>query len=510
MKNVFFTIFLIIYSFCSLAQNYPLTEHQQNINPNLIYSENNFTLQKPFTGIENKTVDSLIFTQATSKYKNWFLRKIFDENLFVKQDDRFIVILNPLVDFRLNYQNNTRGYHNTRGVIVSGKLDSKIYFNSCFTESQAIFPENIKKYFYEFGVIPGYGRIKPLARSGEFDFGAAYGNIAIKACNFLDISLGYDKLFIGDGYRSLILSDFSAPMMYAKTAFNFKKFQINNIFTKAINPNFNNVLQHENPVSLNSRYPAKYVSFNTLTYKPTKAWQISLIEALVLTQNIDEWNYPAYILLPFVRTTFINYKKQLTNNFVGVNTTWQNKKIGIIYSQIFIDKISKSDLIASLQIGYKNFDFLKVKNLFFQIEYNRVPREMYLHANNDLHYGHYNQAIAHPAGAGFNEILAIADYKFKRLEVLTKSVFLKYATINSEYNQQNIFDYSLLYNVDANTFTRNPMLISDVQIIYNLNNSYRLQIFAGISNRADLTTKNSTNFIQCGLRTALRINYDDF
>ena len=100
--------------------------------------------------------------------------------------------------------------------MLSGKLDSKIYFNSCFTESQAIFPENIKKYFDEFGVIPGYGRIKPLSRSGEFDFGAAYGNIAVKACKFLDISLGYDKLFIGDGYRSLILSDFSAPMMYAK------------------------------------------------------------------------------------------------------------------------------------------------------------------------------------------------------------------------------------------------------------------------------------------------------
>ncbi|MCK9255908.1 MAG: hypothetical protein GX793_06260 [Bacteroidales bacterium] len=509
MKNIV-SIILIFFALNSLAQNYPLTEHQQNINAKLIYYENNFTLQKPYIGIENKTLDSLIFTQASGKYKNWFLRKIFEENLFVEQDSNFILILNPLIDFRFNYQNNAKGYHNTRGIVVNGKLASKIYFNTSFTESQAVFPESIKAFYDEFGVIPGYGRVKPLSGLGEFDFAVAYGNIAIKASKILDISFGYDKLFIGEGYRSLILSDFSAPMVYLKTSYNFKKIQFNRTFTKAINPNFNNVLQVENPVSMNSRYPSKYVSFNTLTYKLNSAWQISLVEALVFSKDIDLWNYPAFILVPFIRTTYINSNKLLTNNFVGLNTSWQNKNIGIIYSQIFIDKISKSDITASVQLGYKNFDFLKIKDLFLQVEYNRVPREMYLHPNNDLHFGHYNQALAHPAGAGFNEILAILDYKFKNFEFLIKTVFLKYAEVNAEYNQQNIFDYYILYKTDENSFTRNPVLISDFQLIYNLNNSYRLQVFTGISNRTDLNTKNKINFIQFGLRTAIRTNYDDF
>ena len=114
--------------------------------------------------------------------------------------------------------------------------------------------------------------------------------------------------------------------------------------------------------------------------------------------------------------------------WIRINTScldWQDPKIGIFYSQFIVDRFYEWYYpVAAFQFGYKSFDFAGVENLYLQIEYNRVPREMYLHRNNYLHFGHYNQALAHPAGACFNEVVAIADYKYKNFKVLAKPTYL--------------------------------------------------------------------------------------
>lgn len=280
---------------------------------------------------------------------------------------------------------------------------------------------------------------------------------------------------------------------------------------KLLNPNFNNVMDLENPVSANSRYPSKFVSYNTLTYRLNQSWQISLVEALVMSEDLAGWKVPVYSLTPYIRTAYIDYKNQLTNNLTGINLTWQNPKIGIVYSQFIVDRFYEWYYpIAAFQLGYKSFDFAGIKNLYLQVEYNRVPREMYLHRNNELHYGHYNQAMAHPAGAGFNEIIAIADYKIKRFELVAKAVFINYASSYVLINRQNIFDYSSLFPSNFDTFERSPYIITDCVLIYNLNPSYRLQIFAGVSSHFVTDTRNLSHFVQAGIRTALRSNYYDY
>jgi hypothetical protein len=299
--------------------------------------------------------------------------------------------------------------------------------------------------------------------------------------------------------------------MYFKTSAKFGKFEYNNLFTKALNPNFNNVMNVTNPVSANSLYPSKFVSFNTLTYKLNQRWQISLVEALVMSEYLEWWVVPVYSLTPFVRNTYIEHQNKLTNNLVGLNLSYQNPNIGIFYSQFIVDRFYEWYYpIAAFQFGYKSFDFAGVKNLYLQLEYNRVPREMYLHRNNDLHFGHYNQTLAHPAGAGFNELVAIADYKYKRFEVLAKTVFLKYSPTYGFFNRQNIFDYNQLFQDNAVLNDRSATLMSDIALIYNLNPSYRLQIFTSVSNRYNVEFGSSSIFYQIGIRSAIRGNYYDY
>jgi hypothetical protein len=501
---IFFSLVTIIVS----AQDYPLTGHFQNLNEEDIYFSGNNTIIRPATGVENEIYDSLIFTTPKSERKTWFGRKLIDEHFIIGEDETFKIIVDPIIDFRLNTdQLHDLSYLNTRGIIVAGNLDSRIYFNSSFFENQGLMPIHISRYYHKYGVIPGYGRVKQLNGYNKFDFAAAYGNISIKANNSLNFTVGYDRLFIGDGYRSMILSDFSAPMIYFKINAKLGNFEYNNIFAKALNPNYKNIMQLENPTSINSLYPSKFISYNTLTYNLNSSWQFSLVEALVMSDKLSDWKVPIYSASPFFRTAYIDHSAELTNNLLGLNITGQDQRLGIVYSQFIIDKIKKSDLpVFAFQLGYKNFDFAGVNNLFVQLEYNMASSQMYMHQDNELHYGHFNQALAHPAGHKFSEILFIAAYSIKRIEIIAKLNLLK-------PGYQNIFDIDQeieSYENYTNTSSSQLIVNSDFQIIYNINNANKLQVFLSLSPRIDFVLNSNITFIQAGVRTAIRSNYYDY
>ncbi|MDD2634878.1 MAG: hypothetical protein PHW82_05205, partial [Bacteroidales bacterium] len=439
--------------------------------------------------------------------KSWLNRKLFHEHLVVLEDERFKLLLDPIIDFRLNSNDLPEtGYLNTRGILLSGNLDSKIYFNTSFYENQGVFPMQIYDFYDFYGVIPGYGRIKPLSRINEYDFATTYGNVSFRATENLNFSLGYDRLFIGDGYRSMILSDHAAPMMYFKTSVKFGKFEYNNIFTKALNPNFNNVMGFAVPTSMNTRYPSKYISYNTLTYK-LNDWQFSLIEALVMSDDLPNWKVPVYTFSPFFRTAYIDYKKQLTNNLVGANITWHNPKNGIFYSQFILDSWYKdwSPRLA-FQLGYKDFDFLNLDNLYFQLEINYASHRAYAHANNELYYGHYNQALAHPAGAHITEFVLLSAYSIKKFELVAKMNYYFECTDSYISSNQNINGPYISYR----EYLSGDFLKAEAQFIYNINRANRLQAFCSWDVIYQINNNKTLMFYQIGIRTAIRSNYYDF
>ncbi|MDD3687101.1 MAG: hypothetical protein PHE56_10095, partial [Bacteroidales bacterium] len=97
-----------------------------------------------------------------------------------------------------------------------------------------------------------------------------------------------------------------------------------------------------------------------------------------------------------------------------------------------------------------------------------------------------------------------------RFEVLAKTTYLKYAPTYGFYNRQNIFDYNLLFQYLFGPNERSATLMSDIALIYNLNPSYRLQIFTSVSNRYNVEFGSSSNFYQIGIRSAIRSNYYDY
>jgi len=64
-----------------------------------------------------------------------------------------------------------------------------------------------------------------------------------------------------------------------------------------------------------------------------------------------------------------------------------------------------------LQLGAKYVDAFGVKNLDLQFESNRVRPFTYAHNNVVSNYTHYNQPLAHPLGANFQEFVGIIRYQ---------------------------------------------------------------------------------------------------
>jgi hypothetical protein len=502
--------FLVLFLF---AQDYPNNSNiSLPINEESIYFAGINTSLRPFNESES-IIDSILYYSNNSNDKSFFIRKLLYENTIVFKDAKHALIINPIIDFRYNSDNGRPGYLNTRGINIFGKLSNKIWFSTSFYENQGVFPEHIKRYYSKYGVLPGYNRVKSF-KTNAYDFAKAHGKFTYQPIKNLSFTLGTDNNFIGDGYRSLLLSDYSTPYFFIKSSYKYKKLSFNHIISQVLNPNYNNIMGVEQNWRLNTYYPSKYISYNYLTWHPTKDIQIGFFEAIIFdAQNPDKtWNYNALNPLIFANTIQFGYNDS-NNALTGINFSYQNSKYGVLYSQFLIDNISynNSDYENRLayQLGYKTFNFGNVKNLYLQIEFNHVDILTYSHENPTQHYGHFNQSLAHPAGSGFNEYLAIISYQIHRIEFLSKLNYLEYKYSGS-FDNKNIFNQSEFLEPNLIIYHPNKILYFDSQIIIHINPLINLQAFGGIVIRKEFYENTNNTFIQFGVRTSLRTNYYDF
>jgi hypothetical protein len=91
-----------------------------------------------------------------------------------------------------------------------------------------------------------------------------------------------------------------------------------------------------------------------------------------------------------------------------------------VYGQVMLDEFVLSNVKNNpsnwtnkfaLQGGFKYVDAFGIRNLDLQMEYNRVRPFTYSHNDTTANYTHYNQPLAHPLGANFQEAVAIVHYQ---------------------------------------------------------------------------------------------------
>lgn len=130
-------------------------------------------------------------------------------------------------------------------------------------------------------------------------------------------------------------------------------------------------------------------------------------------------------------------------------------KRGQAYGQLLLDEFNISKMRqqsgwwgnkTSIQLGCKYIDAFSIKNLDMQVEWNRVRPFTYSHFDSVSNYAHYNQPLAHPLGANFNEYVLLLRYQpIPRLTMTGKII----------YWQQGLDSSRTGYNAGGNIFRLN-------------------------------------------------------
>lgn len=332
-------------------------------------------------------------------------------NLFEVHSKDFFLVINPLIQI---HQAVEPGFDqgiflNSRGLSARGMIANKIGFYTSITDNQERGPRYFNSYVNDAKAVPGVGYYKPF-KTTAYDYYDARGYITFNAAKYIDIQFGYDKNFIGNGYRSLFLSDWGNSYLFLKLNTKIWKFNYQNLFMELMP----RVDKSRGDVLLER----KYAAMHHLSINVTKWLNIGAFESIIFGRK-DHFDF-AY-LNPIIFLRHIEGAVGSPDNaLLGFDFKANLVHRVQLYGQILFDEFKLDKLRENrgwwankygYQLGVKYVDAFNVPNLDLQFETNRVRPYTYSHNDSISNYSHYNQPLAHPLGANFQEYVARVHYQ---------------------------------------------------------------------------------------------------
>ncbi len=397
--------------------------------------------------------DNWAWSQTDQPESKKSLLGVFYRNkpdLFHVNTDDFKLRVNPVIHFQVGKETSTGfastplTYVNTRGIQIEGAIDGKVGFYTFLSENQALFPAYVRERNDDSGVIPGEGFWKRFKEDGV-DFFSAKGYITVQASKHIGVQLGYDKNFIGNGFRSLILSDYAPSYFFLKINTRVWRINYTNLFAEMRA----DVFVAPGGVGLlgTQRFPKKYFALHHLGIDITRNFNIGLFEAIVFGQDPAMGNsgFELSYLNPVIFYRAIEQQTGSPDNAIlGGDFKWNVGKRFSFYGQLVLDEFILGEIRSgsgwwgnkyAAQIGMKYMNAFRIPNLDIQLEYNLARPYAYAHESNYTNYAHYRQPLAHPLGANFKENIVIARYQpMNRLTLTGKLIFAKYGADTTDTN----------------------------------------------------------------------------
>lgn len=321
----------------------------------------------------------------------------------------FQISLDPLLHVEVGTEHSKLLFINRRGVRIQGSVDQRFYFHSDIIETQLSTPAYVHEYIDQYQSFPGAGLYKIytskfLKSDRAYDFLLSEAAVEFKASKHINVSLGHGRHFIGSGIRSLLISDFATPQFYLKFNTNVWRLHYQNLFTE-LSPES---LGDQGSRLLNKKYmAAHYLSINL-----TKNWNVGIFESVVFARkNGFELQY----LNPVILFRFIEHALGSPDNvLLGFHSNIILRKKFSFYAQMLFDEFLLKEFFKSdgwwgnkygFQVGCKYANAFGVDNLMLQVEYNQIRPYTYTFRDSISNFTHYNQALAHPLGANFKELI---------------------------------------------------------------------------------------------------------
>lgn len=461
-------------------------------------------------------------------------RKLVMESLIHIDSSKFQLFFDPVFHMDLGWDVAGGENHalNTRGFVVKGSIGRKLSFFTAFWENQSTFMPYMTQWIDHHQVVPGQGRIKDFTfdnffysglgiKANGYDYLTASGTVSFTPCAAFNVQLGNDKHFIGEGYRSLLLSDAAFNYPFLKLTTKWRGLQYVHLLTQ--------LQDNRYPVIFESGFKKKWATFHYLSANIGKRVQIGIFEGIVYRTKDSEgnggfdWN-------------FINPLMMIRPVQFGIMGTGQNVMLGLnikvipfnkaaIYGQLAVNNTDFSDWGQSghisqklgWQLGFKAFDLLKVTHLGVQLEYNAIRPYMYAHELPIQSYMHMSQPLGHPLGANFHELLASISYQWRDLSFLFRNT---YANVGRDSSGVNLGNDPYMTTLTAPEQSGNRigqglethLIYQQLELAYIINRASNLSFRVGMMHRYQTTSIGSDQnlLLYFGLRTDLRNLYYDF
>ncbi|HNP08570.1 MAG TPA: hypothetical protein PKN99_13135 [Cyclobacteriaceae bacterium] len=363
------------------------------------------------------------------------------KHLYKKKSDflftdlpEFDIHVNPVLytSFGHDGQAGESLYLNSRGVEIRGMVDRKIGFYTFLTDNQARLPLYVRDGIAQNPVVPHEGFWKDFKDNGV-DYFQARAYIDFDISKHIYMQFGNDKTFIGNGYRSLIFSDYAPPTLFLRT--NVKVWKLNYLFQL-------NRVAADAPGSIGGsgagkrRYPEKFMAFHHASINIGKRFNLGFFESVVFSpkDSLNNNTFDLSYLNPVIFYRAIEQQFGSSDNVIlGMDFKWMVAKRLSAYGQVVFDEFLLDRLKEgngwwankfALQGGLKYIDVLGVNNLDAQLEANVVRPYTYSHNTQYGSYTNYRQPFAHPLGANFKELIGIVRYQpIPKLNVIAKAIY---------------------------------------------------------------------------------------
>lgn len=469
-----------------------------------------------FFPVNESKYDLITAINDSSKQYYKFTNVLFKKYLVEVKGKDFYIKLSPAIDFSIGRDlSDTISrtlFQNSKGIHVEGTLFKNFSFSTSLYENQGRYANYETAYYSSLGelypgdstygrqnaVIPGGGRTKPFKGDG-FDYAYAIGYFVYAPFKFLSVTAGNNSQFVGDGHRSLLLSDNSYSAPYFRIDWDIHpKFSFSYMRSRHMN-----LMRRPATGSVESYYEAKGYSVNYFTYKPTKKIAISLFES-------GEWNrgdsitskhsHPMfYNPIPFLSGLVLKDKNEVVS-LLGLNVGYQVGKLHRLYAQVAMNDYNAKKL--GFQVGYRGYNYFGLKDFMLQVEYNYTASNLYQSSNPRLNTAHFNLPLAHVKGNGFQEIMLRSNYEIKRIYAEVTAIY---------YLLSNYSSTSLLPTYATQTLQSNNVFYGAVEIGYRFNRKMNFCVFGNYTFRTiDDPMMLTTNQLNIGVRTGFVNHYKDF
>jgi len=411
------------------------------------------------------------------------------------------------------------------GLHTDGNIDNKFSYSVNYIGGYLNGPSYLDSIIKNDRVVAGLGTAyvhgSPAA---GYSYQYLDGYVSYSLNNIFNFQVGKGKQFLGDGYRSLLLSDASNSYPYFKITTTIWHIQYINLYT---------ILQDIEPSGITG---VKYAAFHFLSWNISKRLNCSLFEAVIFHGNEGDTSYrsfdPSY-LNPVIFYRPVEFSLGSPDNeLVGATAKLKVATNGQFYGQILIDDFTLRNTLShdgfwgnkqGLQFGFKEFNLFGAKNLSFQTEIDYVRPYTYSESTPDDNYSNAGQPLGDPMGANFIESASFLTLFYKNLiiqgNLLVYHVGLDPTTGKYFDFGQNIFMSYDLVDFQGNTFGNyvgqgisTNLGIAGIRFAYIVSPKMGMKVELGFNDRYEKegTTTVNSPYIYVGIKTSLGNLYSDF